>query len=163
MAPRKPSGAAPDLAELFRPYADMLPDWSKTMGEMGASTRFWQELMVSHQRNLESLTRLNDGVATAMRNIADKQLALMRTTFAEMNRVGEAMRKPGGSSAALSPDALGHAFEKALATMREIAEIAEKANREALEAIGERSQAFQQELQALIQGGTRTTGTGPND
>ena len=97
MATRKPSGAAPDLAELFRPYARM------------------------------------------------------RTTFTEMNRVGEAMRKPGGAGTAMSPDALSKAFEKALATMREIAEIAEKANREALEAIGERSQAFQHELQAMIQ------------
>jgi phasin family protein len=163
MATRKPSGGAPDLAELFRPYANLLPDWSKAMAEMGASTRFWQELMASHQRNLESLTRLNDGVATAMRDIVDKQLALMRTTLAEMNRVGEAMRKPGGAGTALSPDTLAKAFEKALATMREIAGIAEKANREALEAIGERSQAFQHELQAMIQGSVRGPGVGKDD
>lgn len=152
MPPRKTSGpAAPDLGELFRPYATMLPDWNKTLQEMGQPGRFWQDMLASHQRNIESVTRINDGVAGAMRQIAERQLQLMQATMGELGKVAETMRKPGAAGAAISPEALSQTFEQALATMREIAEIAEKANREALAAITERSQEFQQELQALMQ------------
>lgn len=151
MPPRRTSGpATPDLGELFRPYAAMMPDWSKALQDMSAPGRFWQEMLASHQRNIESVTKLNDGVAGAMRQIAERQLQLMQTTMAELSKLGETMRKPGGAQAALSPDAASEAFERALTTMREIAEIAEKANRDALEAITERSQEFQHELQALM-------------
>ena len=150
MAPRKPTGptAGFDLEEMFRPFASMAPDWSKAMPAMGASAAVWQELAATHQRNLASLTKMNTGVATAMRQIAERQVELMRATMAELGKISESVQ--GGKGAAMAPDAMSAAFERALATMREIAEIAEKANREALAAITERSQEYQQELQALI-------------
>ena len=151
MAPRKPTGptAGFDLEEMFRPFASMAPDWSKAMPAMGASAAVWQELAATHQRNLASLTKMNTGVATAMRQIAERQVELMRATMAELGKISESVQA-GKAPAAMTPDAVSAAFERALAAMREIAEIAEKANREALAAITERSQEYQQELQALI-------------
>jgi phasin family protein len=150
MASQKPSGT-PDLEDLFKPFANMVPDWSKAMAGFGQSGRIWQDMIQSHQRNIESVSRLNDGVADAMRQIAERQLELMRTTMSELQRISEAMRKPGGAGVAMSPDAMSAAFERSLGAMREIAQIAERANRDALEAITQRSQAFQQELQQMMQ------------
>ena len=154
MAPRKPTGT-PDLEDLFKPFAGMVPDWSKAMAGFGQSGRVWQEMIQSHQRNIESVSRLNDGVAQAMRQIAERQLELMRTTMAELQRISETVRQPGGAATMMSPEAMSAAFERSLGAMREIAQIAEQANRTALEAITERSQAFQQELQQMVQQGSK--------
>ena len=86
-----------------------------------------------------------------MRQIAQRQFELMQTTMSELQRISESMRKPGSVGTAVSPETMSAAFEKSLAAMREIAEIAERANRDALEAITHRSQAFQEELRQMMQ------------
>ena len=142
MAPKTTSGPTGgiDIGELFKPFTSMAPDWTKAMQGLGgqgfgAQGKVWQDMLQSHQRNIESVTKLNNGVAQAMRQIAERQVELMRVTMSEMGAISSSMQKPGSSSA----EAMSSAFDRALDAMREIAEIAEKANREALAAITERS------------------------
>ncbi len=169
MAPRStnttPMGGV-DIGELFKPFASMAPDWSKMMqgfsgqgfpgqglGGQGfaAGGKVWQDLLQSHQRNIESVTRLNSGVADAMRQIAERQVELMQATMREMASISSSMQA-GQGKAMPSTDTMSAAFDRTLSAMREIAEIAEKANREALSAITERSQEFQGELKAMLEG-----------
>jgi phasin family protein len=172
MAPRgtntTPMGGV-DIGELFKPFASMAPDWSKMMqgfsaqgfpgqglGGQGfaAGGKVWQDLLQSHQRNIESVTRLNSGVADAMRQIAERQVELMQATMREMASISSSMQA-GQGKAMPSTDTMSAAFDRTLSAMREIAEIAEKANREALSAITERSQEFQGELKAMLEGAGR--------
>jgi hypothetical protein len=159
MAPRTTTGqtggtgptGGVDIGELFKPFTAMAPDWAKAMqgfgGQgLGAQGKVWQDMLQSHQRNIESVTKLNNGVAQAMRQIAERQVELMRVTMSEMGTISSSMQKPGSGSA----EAMSAAFDRALDAMREIAEIAEKANRDALSAITERSQAFQAELRQML-------------
>lgn len=172
MAPRStnttPMGGV-DIGELFKPFASMAPDWSKLMqgfsgqgfpgqglgGQgFGAGGKVWQDLLQSHQRNIESVTRLNSGVADAMRQIAERQVELMQATMREMASISSSMQAGQGKGMP-STDTMSAAFDRALSAMREIAEIAEKANREALSAITERSQEFQGELKAMLEGAAK--------
>jgi phasin family protein len=157
MAPRNtasPTGGV-DIGELFKPFTTMAPDWAKAMqgfgGQgFGAQGKVWQDMLQSHQRNIESVTKLNNAVAQAMRQIAERQVELMRVTMSEMGAISSTMPKPGAAPTMPSAEAMSAAFDRALSAMREIAEIAEKANREALATITERSQAFQAELKAMV-------------
>jgi phasin family protein len=158
MAPRTTSGQAGgvDIGELFKPFTNMAPDWAKAMQGFGSQGKVWQDMLQSHQRNIESVTRLNNAVAQAMRQIAERQVELMRATMTEMGAISSSMRATSGSASAMpSADAMSAAFDRALSAMREIAEIAEKANREALAEITERSQQFQAELKAMVEGASR--------
>lgn len=155
MAPRTTttSTGGVDIAELFKPFTTMAPDWAKAMQGMtgqGFGQKVWQDMLQSHQRNIESVTKLNNGVAQAMRQIAERQVELMQATMREMGAISTSMQA-GSGKAMPSADAMSSAFDRALSAMREIAEIAEKANREALAEITDRSQQFQAELKAMVE------------
>ena len=156
MAPRTTTGptGGVDIGELFKPFTSMAPDWAKAMqgfsGQGFAGQKVWQDMLQSHQRNIESVTKLNNAVAQAMRQIAERQVELLQATLREMGAISTSMQ--GGSGKAMpTADAMSSAFDRALSAMREIAEIAEKANREALAEITDRSQQFQAELKAMVE------------
>ena len=148
---RKPGGPASafDFEEMWRSFGSMAPDWGKAFRGGAAPGRLWQDMIRSHQRNVEAVTKLNEAAAHAMRQVGERQLELIRATMAEAQNIGQAVGSSGGSSPA-GPEAVSAAFERALAAMRDIAEIAEKANREALEAIARRSEDFQSELREMM-------------
>jgi phasin family protein len=146
---RKPGGPASafDFEEMWRAFGSMAPDWGKALQGVPPG-KLWQDMVRSQQRNVEAVTKLNEAVAHAMRQVGERQLELIRATMAEAQKIGQAMGRTGGASAA--PEAVSAAFERALTAMRDIAEIAEKANREALEAITKRSEAFEAELREMM-------------
>ena len=88
MAPRNTAGSmgGVDIGELFKPFANMAPDWTKAMqgfagqGLGGAGfggQKVWQDMLQSHQRNIESVTKLNNAVVDALENhsaMADQAL-----------------------------------------------------------------------------------------
>lgn len=165
MAPRNTAGpmGGVDIGELFKPFTTMAPDWAKAMQGFGGQglggaafggQKVWQDMLQSHQRNIESVTKLNNAVAQAMRQIAERQVELMQTTMRELGTISTSMQS-GSAKGVPSADAMSSAFDKTLSAMREIAEIAEKANREALAEITDRSQAFQAELKAMMDSTTR--------
>jgi hypothetical protein len=148
---RKPTGAVPgfDVEEMWRAFGSMAPDWTKALKDAPMPGMLWQDLLRTHQRNVQSVTKLNEAAANAMRQVGERQLELFRAIMAESGKISEAMRKPGAAPAG-GPEAMSAAFERALAVMRDIAEIAEKANRAALAEITARSEAFQKELREML-------------
>jgi hypothetical protein len=149
---KKSTGAASgfDLEEMWRAFGSMAPDWTKALKDAPMPGQLWQDLVRTQQRNVETVTKLNEAAAAAMRQVGERQLELVRAIMSESAKISEAMRKPGGAAAGGS-EAMSAAFERALVAMRDIAEIAEKANRAALAEITARSEAFQVELREMLE------------
>lgn len=145
-AKQQMSDWAEQFQEMWKRFGGMAPDWSKVMAWPEAQTDFWKSVMEANQNNMQALAEMNDAVAKSMTSIGERQRALLETMMAEVQQAGKEM---SGSGEEVSK-AASEAFEKMLNGMREIAQIAEKANKDALAEIEKRSSAFQEEMQGIM-------------
>ncbi len=132
--------------EMWTRFGAMAPDMTKAMKMPEAGTEFWTAVMATNQNNMQALAEMNESVANSMKSIGERQRSLFETMMAEIERAGKDI---GGNGEDVSK-AASEAYEKMLGGMREIAEIAEKANRDALAEIEKRSAAFQDELKSIM-------------
>lgn len=136
--------------EMWKNFGAMAPDWNRFGDLPEAQTEFWKSVMQTNQNNLDALAELNRSVAESFRTIGERQLSLFETMMLEADKAAKEMRASGE----VAPEAATKAFQQMLNGMREIAEIAEKANKEALAEIEKRAAAFQDEVKEQIKKAT---------
>ena len=112
-----------------------------------------QQIMDSQRKNIEALSSANQVAAQGMQAIYARQVEIMQQAMDEARTVAEDMTAATDprDAAAKQAEIAKVAYEKALANMRELAEMTAKANAEAADAINARITESLEELRDMAE------------
>jgi phasin family protein len=127
----------PDMTKMM---SDMkMPDMSKMFGDFKMPNVDADAFMASQRKNMDAVTQANKLAAEGFQAVAKRQAEIFKET---MEHAQSAMKGMMGGGASPDPSKQAElaktAFEKALANMRELAELTAKANSEAFDIINKR-------------------------
>lgn len=129
-----------------------LLDMSKAMADLKVQGVDLEAVVASQRKNLEALTAANQAAVEGIQTVARRQGEIMRQA---MEATSEAMKElmtmgSPGDKAAKQTELAKTAFERAIANMRELAELVTKSNTDAFDIINKRVTASLDELKAAI-------------
>jgi len=132
------------------PFADL--DFSKLLNDFKVPGVDLDSLVATQRKNIEAVTAANQLAFEGMQAVARRQMEILKETMDEANSVMRQAMTQGAPEDKMSKQAelSKAAFEKALANMRELAEMVAKANREAAEVISKRVTASIDELKQVM-------------
>lgn len=117
-------------------------EFTKMMGEYQIPGVDWSELMAAQQKNLQALTKANQLLVEGAQAVMRREIEILQKAMAELAQASKEMMQQGGDPQAQTGKRLELArtsFEAAISNMRELAEVAGRSNREALEVINQRA------------------------
>jgi phasin family protein len=132
-------GAAEDFAKMFSELK--LPPVPDT-----------EALLSAHRRNIEALSAANRTALEGAQAVAKRHMEIMQQTIAEM---GETMRSIAASDtpqarATQQAELLKRAYERAVANTKELSDLIQRSNAEALGLLNKRFAEAMDELKSLI-------------
>ena len=140
------------MAKQSFPYD--LADFTKMMRDYQLPGVDWQELMASQQKNLEALTKANQVLFEGAQAVIQREVELLQKAMQEFAQASRDLMQEGDAQAQTRTrlELAKTSFETALANMRELAELATRSNREALELINRRAmEGFEEVRHAMSQ------------
>lgn len=134
----------------FTPYG--LTDFSKLAKDFHVPGLDWQQLLATQEKNIEALTRANQVLLEGAQAVMQRQAEMLQKTMSEVVEISQKLMKEGDPQANATKrfELAKTSFELSIANMRELAELATKSNREALELINTRAVASFEEIKASI-------------
>ncbi len=140
------------MAKKDFPFVDF--DIAKMMGDFQFPGVDMTAMLDAQRKNIEALTEANRRAAEGMQALGQRQAEILQQTMAELSETmsgvmaGQTPEVDASKQAELAKEA----FDRALGYMRELAEMASKANTEAFEVVNSRLQEQMQELKGLMPG-----------
>jgi phasin family protein len=112
----------------------------------------WQELMSSQQKNVEALIKANQVLFEGAQAVIQREVEIMQKAMQEVAEASRALMQEGDPQAQAQKrlELAKTSFEAALRNMRELAELAGKSNREALEMINKRAMESFDEIRGAL-------------
>jgi phasin family protein len=109
-------------------------------------------LMRAYQRNIEALSAANRIALEGAQAVAKRHMEIMQQTMAELTETMKALAGNEGpqEKAAKQAELLKAAYEKAVTNTRELGDLIQRANGEALGALNQRVSEAIDEMKALI-------------
>ena len=136
----------PDFTNPFANLDDLLKQFKMPGVDVGA-------IIESRRKDMDALIAANQATAAAMQQVAKKQTEILTQALQAAQESAQALAK--GVGGAIDPmkqaDLTRKAYEKALADMKEVGEIAQKAQTTAMSGITARAQQSVQEMTKLMQ------------
>jgi phasin family protein len=134
------------------PFPYDFGDFTKIMSEYQVPGGDWQELMASQQKNLQALARANQVLVEGAQAVMRREVEILQKSMAEFAAASQEMMQQGDPQAHASRrlELARTSFEAAIANMRELAEVAGRSNREALEVINQRALESFEEIKTAI-------------
>jgi phasin family protein len=108
-------------------------------------------LIEAQRRNIEALTQANQAAFEGMQELAKRQMEILQETMTEWQAAMSEAASREGTNAAERADAAAKTFGKAFGNMRELAEMAAKAQTQAWEVVQQRFQENLADLRSLLQ------------
>jgi phasin family protein len=133
-------------------------DPGKLVEKMTKLAQSWQasgvdvkSLVESQKKNVEAVTGANRAVVEGLQAVAKRQAEILQETMNEASKAIETLSKAGSTRelAATQADLAKAAFERALANMRELADMVTAANQNATDTINARISASLDEIKQL--------------
>lgn len=111
-----------------------------------------EALMRAHQRNMEALSAANRIALEGAQAVAKRHVEMMQQTMAELTETLKALASGGGpqDKAAKQAEMLKVAYERAVANTREVGDLIQRSNGEAMGALNQRVTEAIDELTQLI-------------
>ena len=111
-----------------------------------------EALMRAHQRNMEALSAANRIALEGAQAVAKRHVEMMQQTMAELTETLKALAGGGGpqDKAAKQAEMLKVAYERAVANTREVGDLIQRSNGEAMGALNHRVTEAIDELTQLI-------------
>lgn len=108
-------------------------------------------LVAAQRRNLEALSTANRVALEGAQTVARRHMEILQQAMAEMTEIMRqmAVQESAQDRAARQIEALKAAYEKAVANMKEIADLIQKSNAEALAVLNRRFSEAMDEVRAL--------------
>ncbi|CAK0753927.1 Phasin [Azospirillaceae bacterium] len=132
------------------PFFEM--DVSKMLAEFKLPGVDVDAIMSSQRRNIEAVTAANQLAIEGMQAVVRRQAEILRQTMEETGAMLTEMMTAGAPEEKVAKQAelVKSAFEKALANMKELAEMVAKSNTEAANVISRRVSESLEELKGAI-------------
>jgi phasin family protein len=137
---------------MAKPQSPFDIDFTKMMGEYQIPGVDWSELMASQQKNLQALAKANQLLVEGAQAVIRREIEILQKAMAELAAASKDMLQQGDpqAQAAKRLELAQTSFQSAIQNMRELAEVAGRSNREALEVINQRAlEGFEEIKQAL--------------
>jgi phasin family protein len=116
-----------------------------------------EALLTAHRRNFEALSAANRIALEGAQAVAKRHMEIMQQTMTELSeslRALSAAEAPG-AKAARQADLLKRAYERAVANTKELSDLIQHANGEALGLLNRRFVEAMDEVKALVAQGTQ--------
>ena len=112
----------------------------------------WQELMASQQKNVEAVTKANQVLFEGAQAVVQREVEILQKAMQEFAEASRDMLHEGDAQAQTQKrlELAKASFETALQNMRELAELATRSNREALELINQRAIESFDEIRSAV-------------
>ena len=138
------------MAKQAFPYD--LTDLTKMMRDYQVPGVDWQELMASQQKNVEALTKANQVLLEGAQAVIQREVEIMQKAMQEFAEASRELMQEGDPQAQAQKrlELAKASFETALHNMRELAEMAGRSNREALEMINKRAMESFDEIRGAM-------------
>jgi phasin family protein len=129
----------------------MVEEFSKMMKQFNLPGVDMDAVVASQKKNVEALTAANRAALEGLQAIAKRQTEILQETMNEASKAVDVLSKAGSPSevAAKQAELAKDAFERALSHMRELANLAAKANEEATSTINARISATLDEIKEM--------------
>lgn len=115
-----------------------------------------EQFMEAQRKNMEALVEANKAAAAGYQDLFQKQVKLFEETMKEAQDKFGKFDASETLNAEKQAEAMRLAFEKGVANMTELAETAQKANREAYDIVSARVQESISEIQSTVADVTKT-------
>lgn len=116
----------------------------------------FQALAEAQRRNMEAMVTANRVALEGAQAVAKRNLELLQQTMAEMTEAMKGLASLDGtpaSKAAQHAELLKTGYERAMANMKELSDLIQKANGEALEVLNRRFSEAMEEMRRMMQKG----------
>jgi phasin family protein len=134
------------------PFPYDMTDFTKIMGEYKIPGVDWQEVIASQQKNLQALAKANQVLVEGAQAVMRREIEILQKTMAEVAESSKELMQQGDPQAQASKrlELAKASFEAAVQNMRELAEVAGRSNREALDVINQRAlESFEEIKKAM--------------
>jgi phasin family protein len=139
-----------DVTKLLKEFdpGKVVAEFSNALKQYKLSGVDLDSLVASQKKNLEALTSANRVAFEGLQAVAKRQAEILQETMNEASRAVDQLSKAGSPPeiAARQAELTKSAFERALANMRELAEMVSKANQEASNSVNSRISASLDEI-----------------
>ena len=139
----RPGATAPDSG----------PDFSGLLARMQLpGMPDMDAVLAAHRKNIETLTAANRVAIEGAQAVARRNMEIMQKTMSELTENLRSFASPGPppARAAKQAEMLKLAYENAVANMREVGDLIQKSNAEALGLINRRFVEAMDEVKALV-------------
>ncbi len=111
-----------------------------------------EALMAAHKRNMDALTRANRAAMEGAQAVARRHMEITQQTMAEISETMRSLAATDapGDRAAKQAELLKRAYERAVANTRELSELIQHANGEALSVLNQRFVEAMDEVKSLM-------------
>jgi phasin family protein len=139
-----------DVSKLLKDFdpTKVVAEFSNALKQYKLSGVDLDSLVASQKKNLEALTSANRVAFEGLQAVAKRQAEILQETMNETSKAVDQLSKTGSPPeiAAKQAELAKSAFERALANMRELAEMVSKANQEATNTVNARISASLDEI-----------------
>ena len=135
------------MAEFTKMFSDMKVPGMPGMGAMPDMEAF----LSAHRRNMEVLTAANRVALEGAQAVARRHMEIMQQTMSEMTDTMRDLSSPDSpqAKAAKQTEVMKASYERAVAHMKELADLIQRANGEALGMLNHRFAEAMEEVKAL--------------
>ena len=143
MSKRSADATMAGMAEFSRMFSEMkfpmMPDM--------------EMVLAAHRRNMETLSAANRVALEGAQTVAKRHMEIVQQTMQEMTETlrGMSASESPQARAARQADLIKQAYEKAVANMRELADLIQQSNGEALGMLNQRFAEAMDEVKAMAQ------------
>lgn len=128
------------------------PDISKILEQLKVPGIDMQAIIEARRKDIEALTQANQMAYESMQALARREAEILQQTMSEWQAAMAAMAgKNPAEMASKGTELATQAFGKALANMRELAEMASKSQAQAYEVLNRRFQENLEDLRKMLQ------------
>jgi phasin family protein len=134
------------------PFPTDITDFSKIMADYKIPGVDWQEVIAAQQKNLQALAKANQVLVEGAQAVMRREIEILQKAMAELAEASRELMQQGDPQAQASKrlELAKTSFEAAIQNMRELAEVAGRSNREALEVINQRAlESFEEIRKAM--------------
>lgn len=145
---RRPPPKFPDATGLLADF-----NFSKLFSEMKVPAMPDMEaILATHKRNLEALSEANRLALEGAQAVARRHFEIMQATMAEVTDSLKSLSvtEAPASRAAKQADLLKHAYENAVSNTRELGDLIQKSNAEAMQKLNSRFSEAMTEIKTLF-------------
>ena len=130
----------PDFTQLYADFNKNFAEYGKLFGNGKLPSFDVDAMMAAQRKNIEAITAANQVAFEGVQTIAKRQVEFARKAAEELSQVAKELTAAGTPEDKMARQAAlaKEAFENAVASLRELSGIAQKANAEAVDQISKR-------------------------